>query len=48
MNLIRTVLGVTAAIIFTGVLLEEAGKGTLGSAVKTIALKATRGYGQGA
>lgn len=44
-NVAFTVLGVFVAIILTGWILEEAGKGTFGGFVKDLAQKTTRGYG---
>lgn len=39
------VLGTMVAIIGTGALLDEAGKGRFGSAAKNLAVKVTNGYG---
>lgn len=44
-KLLQTVVAVGAAIIVTGLLLDEAGKGTFGVLVKEFAGKVTRGYG---
>lgn len=37
-----------AAIVLTGIALDEAGQGRFGGLIKSFANKATRGYGQGA
>lgn len=34
-----------AAILVTGLMLDEMGKGTFGDAAKNIAIKTTKGYG---
>lgn len=44
-NAIQTLLVVSAGIILTGLLLEQAGKGRFGAGVKGIAQNVTRGYG---
>ncbi len=44
-KLLVSVLVVVVAIIAAGVLLDEAGKGTLGGFVQSLAKKTTSGYG---
>lgn len=44
-GLLGKILVISSAIIATGVVLDEAGKGTFGSAVQSAASKVTRGYG---
>lgn len=44
-KLMQTMIAVGASIIATGIVLDEAGKGRLGGFIKSIANKATRGYG---
>jgi hypothetical protein len=39
------VLGTVAGIVITGLLLDEAGKGKFGEAVKKVSQKITNGYG---
>ena len=45
MNFAKSILTIAAAIIVTGFILDECGKGTFGATVKSIAQKATSGYG---
>ena len=45
---VHTMLAVGATIVLVGVLLDEAGRGKLGSFLQSLAVKATRGYGVGA
>lgn len=40
-----TFFSVMTAILVTGILLDEAGKGTFGTTVKNVAVKVTSGYG---
>lgn len=47
MNL-KTIVSVIVGGYLLGTLLDEAGRGTFGSFVKTAALKATRGFGTAA
>lgn len=42
---VQTLLLVVLAIIFTGVIMDEAGKGRFGSIFKELAQKVARGYG---
>ena len=44
-KILGNVLPIFAGIVITGLLLDEAGKGTFGRIVKGFADKVTRGYG---
>lgn len=41
----QSVVAIFAGIVFTGILLDEAGKGSFGGTLQQIAGKVTRGYG---
>lgn len=44
-KVLGNVLPIFAGIVITGLLLDEAGKGTFGNTIKSFAGKVTRGYG---
>lgn len=48
MQFLKTVLAVSAAIVVTGLLLNELGKGKAGAFPQSLAKNITAGYGAGA
>jgi hypothetical protein len=44
-NFIQTVLAIHVGIFTAGIVLDEAGRGTFGNTVQSIASKITKGFG---